>query len=600
VTPASTITAPAAPAEPVLGTLLAALAPLFAMLASASAFPPPADGARAIDAALALAPAEPPGYPLAALALRACTLLPLGPLALRAALGSALLHALAAAALYRAIDASLRAGAGLRPLVASPLALGLSALAFGSAPLFADGARTHAAAVALCCLCLERWVAFERARPRLLLAPLRSAGLLWGLLSAEQPALAACLLIAALPGLRRALGEFRLPAENLAPLALGLPLWLFAPLARAPELGLAHASSPLAMLQAAFALGRETQRWPTQLPPTALAPVALGVLGFAGALIALRSPALRRFGALWLGAGLSALAGGIGLEEAAPCWALALCAAAALSAFALAPLLAGQAKGRLAPALAVALVALALTQLQAVARAALALDRAAGDALSDALRRDLPARGALLLAPELAAGFLDAEHEERARPDLLVALQPWLLDLPAAERVAERSPELMPLMRAQLLAQERPERAGERRGAPRALPERELPLVELTALAARRPVLLELQSEPDPGLYKVLVPHALYHQVSTHAVGKSDIDLAAREAARRLARLDAQLDLSRLDRATTRLLAERFAAELAYAQAIAAPAVADRARAALDRLGVDPSQLPRPAAAPAP
>jgi len=577
---------PAADAR-ALGSLLAALAPLFATIASIPAFAPVAGGGRAIDAALALAPTAPPGYPLAALVLRACTLLPLGPIALRAALGSALLHALAAAALYRAIDSGLRAGSGVRPLVASPLALGLSAIAFGSAPLFVDGAWPHAAAIALCCTCLERLVAFERARPALVLAPLRAAALLWALLLAEQPALAACVLVAAWPGLRRALGEYRLPAWNLAPLALGLPLWLYAPLAHAPEAGLPHASSPLAALQAAFAFAGEARQWPEQLPVASLAPLALGAVGAIGALLALRTPARRSYGALWSGAGLSALAGALGLRHSAPCWALALCGAAALAAFALAPLLAGDRKSKLAPVLAVGLVALGLSQLQATARAALAFDWTASDALSDTLRRTLPARSALLLAPELASAFVDAEREERARPDLLVALQPWLLDLPAAERVAERDPELMPLLRALLLAEQPPARAASRHGAPRALPDRELPLVELTALAARRPVLLELGAEPGASVHAVLLPYALYHQVSTHAVTRSDIELAARERDQRLARLYRTLDPTRLDPAATRLLIERHSAELAHALSIADPALAARARESLHHITVN-------------
>jgi len=567
-----------------LGSLLAGLAPLFAMTASIPAFAPAAGGARAIDAALALAPTEPPGYPLATLVLRACTLLPLGPLALRAAFGSALLHAMAAAALYRAIDGGLRAGTGLRPLVVSPLALGLTAIAFGSAPLFVDGARPYAAAIALCCLCLERWIAFEQARPALVLAPLRAAALLWALLLAEQPALAACIAIAVLPGLRRALGEYRLPAWNLAPLALGLPLWLYAPLAHAPELGLPYASSPLAALQAAFALRHEAPHWPALLDVHSLATFALAAAGVFGALVALRTPALRRYGALWSGAGLSALAGALGLRHSAPCWALALCAAAALTAFALAPLLAADRNSKLAPVLAIGLVALGLSRLQATARAALALDRSASDALSDTLRRTLPVRSALLLAPELACAFLDAEREERARPDLLVALQPWLLDLPAAERVARRNPELMPLLRAQLLAEQPPARAASRKAAPRALPDRELPLVELTALAARRPVLLELGTEPGAGVHAVLLPYALYHQVSTHAVTRSDRDLAARDRDQRLARLYAELDLTQLDPAVTRFLIDRHSAELAQAQSIADPALVARAREALQRI----------------
>jgi hypothetical protein len=472
--------------------------------------------------------------------------------------------------------------------VASPIALGLTTTAFASPPLFSPPAHAHAAAIALSCLCHERLLALERAWPRLALGPLRAAALLWGLLIAEQPTLAAVLLLAAAPGLRRLFAAYRLPLWNLAPLALGAPLWLFGALARAPELGLPSASSPLAMLTAAFALAADPQLRPWAFAATDPASVARGALlalAAAGSALGLRARATRRFAALWLGGAAAALVGALNLAHGAACWALLLCAAAALASLALAPLLGGETKNALAPALAVVLVLFGATALYSAAADARARDWTAADALGDPLRRQLPAHAALLLAPELAAAWLDAEREERVRPDLLAALQPWQLDLRAAERVAAHSPELLPLLRAQLLA---PAPAHAVAADARAGESLELPRVELAALAARRPVLLELQADVAVGLRDALLPYGLYHQVSTHNVNKSDVELAARDADRRLARLDAQLDLTRLPADAARLLAQRYRAELAYAEAVPDAALAERARARLRALEAEP------------
>jgi hypothetical protein len=560
-----------------LGTLLAALAPLLAALSNSSGFGPASGGPHVLHAALALSCAEPPGHPLSVLVLRAAAFVPIGPLALRVELATAALLSLAAAALYRALDTGLRATGVLRSRMASPLALGLCLLAFGAGPLFTREPQPHAAALALACLGLACWVAFECAWPRLELSALRAGSLLLGLLLAEQPALALLLLLFALPVVRRVLREYRLPAWNLAPLALGLPLLLYAPLARAPELGLSCARTPLEQVRTAFALAVGLPPQGAAFRPAEIAALSLVALGALGATLSLRAPATRKLGVSWLALGLGAFAASRWLAHGDAASALALYAAAALAGFALAPVLSDDGQGRLAPALAAMLVLLGLGLLHAGARAARGVDPTASDALADPLRRQLPARSALLLAPELAAALLDAEAEERTRPDLLVALAPWQLDLRAAERIAARSPELLPLLRAQLLARAPPPRppgAGNRDadGA------RALPLVELAGLAGRRPTLIELSPELDPALHAVLLPHALYHQVSTHGIGKTDVELAARGSERQLARLYDELDVGRLDRAARALLADRHTAEVAYARSVGDVQLEARAR----------------------
>jgi len=560
-----------------LGTLIAALTPLLAMLAVVSAFPPVAGGDSAIAAALELELTAPPGHPLAALAGRLCTLLPLGPLALRVGLCSALLSAVAAAALYRALDRSLRVHAAVRALYASPLALGLTLFVFGCEPLFAAEPRAHMAAVALGCLCLERIVAFECAWPRLELATLRAAGLWWALLVAEQPALAAAVLVAALPSLRRLLSGYRLPLANLAPLALGLPLWLYGVLARGSPLGL-PAGSLASRLGAAFAPASATAAWPPAPEPVGPDPVWLTALVVLFVVIGLRARALRRIGLPWLWLALSALLGASVLERAAALHALALCACAALATLACGAPLAGSSRSRLAVALALLSVALGVTQLQATARAARMHDPGSADVLGDALRRTLPARSALLLGDALARAQRDAESLERVRPDLLFALKPWLLPLEAAQRVAARNRELLPLLRAELLDSARQAASS---NAP--------PLFELAALAARRPVLIELAPGHERALHPSLLPFGPYHQVSTSSVGKADFLFAERESEQRWSRLYAALGPSQLDAATVQLLAERHAAQADYAHSLADPELAQHAFAHLARLPLTPA-----------
>jgi hypothetical protein len=560
-----------------LGTLLAALGPLLAAISSAAAYPAFAASERTLAAALALSAIEPPGHPLGAWTTRLCLLIPLGPLALRAALATALLFALAAAALFRAIERSLRAREGVRGSVSAPLALALTLLAFGCTPLLPVTARADAAAIALACLCVERLVHIERAWPRLDLPALRCAALLFGLLAPEHPTLACVVLAAALPLLQRLVAAFRLPLANLWPLALGLPVWLALAWAaqHGPPALMPGALRPL--LRAAFALARDADGFTLRELSSAssalvLLPYALTVLGLLGAALALRPSQPRRIWNVWIGLGLAALLAAHLFQEGAAHTALGLCAAAALSAYALSSLVAGQ-RAWLGTVAALALTALAVTQLEAAARKARAIDRAAIDALGEPARRDAPARSALLLAADSAPALLEAEAEEHARPDLLVTLKPWLLDLAAAQRVAAQSPELLPLLRADLLGDETPDDT-----------EAELPVVELAALAARRPLLLELTALRERSVHRNLTPFALYHQVATSEVSKSDVDLAAQASEKRFARAFAEIVPAQLDPALLEWLADRHLAELDYALSLSDLKLAAQALERLDRL----------------
>ena len=158
-----------------------------------------------------------------------------------------------------------------------------------------------------------------------------------------------------------------------------------------------------------------------------------------------------------------------------------------------------------------------------------------------------------------------------ARPDMLIAEKPWRLGLHAAQRRAARTPELQPLLRAELL------RGGGSEAAA-------LPLVELQALAARRPLLLELEPPLERDLYPVLLPFSVYHQLATSPVGKADLQLARRDCDLRWQRLYAGLLLPALGEPALRLLRERLAAERDFAAAVRDTALAASTEQRLSQL----------------
>jgi hypothetical protein len=232
---------------------------------------------------------------------------------------------------------------------------------------------------------------------------------------------------------------------------------------------------------------------------------------------------------------------------------------------------------------AVACGVLGLGQLQRQSRTARAFQPAAGDAIADLSRRELPPRSLLLLAPALHAAFADAEREERARPDLVPAPKPWRLELAGAEQLSARQPELKPLLRAELL---RPDPADDEPG---------VPLVELQALAAQRPVLLEFEPALERGAARALLPAGLYQQVVTSPVNKTDLQLAAQASDRRWQRLYAHMDLARLPDPARALLTARQRAAIDHARTLHDPALEALATARLQALSeAGPTRSPLP------
>lgn len=534
-----------------LGALLAALGPLLIALAVSPAYPRLGAGASLLTSALQ----DPlPGlgpHPLAALAARACAQLPLGALALRVELSSALWLALAAAASYRALDLGLRALGLERGTLASPLALAAVWLAFGTPALAASRVQAAAAAIALCALALERMTCALQ-QPRLRARACMRWALLWlVLLWSEQPLLALALALGCAPALLLDLGERgALPAQ----LRALWPVLLLAPLpAIAWYAALTHDGSlPLTALelQAPGLAG---------LRALGDAPVARALLA-AGAIGVLRVRSLRGPFGLFSGAAVAlALATCVAVDAVEPGLAV-LPLAAMLAAGAIAVSLIGRARGWLAHGVALGAVALGLSQMQVEGKRALGSDGAGNELLGDELRTSLPPRALGMPGRETLRAQRAAELEERARPDVALLPAPFGLDVRTASALERQHPELRSLLRAQLLA-----------------PAHLLP--ELTGLAVERPLLLELDPDFPPELRAALLPYGLWHVLATSEPSKADLRVAAASADARLERLHAQLDPPRALPELRATLARLLNDAAVQARSSGDPERADRLRA---------------------
>jgi hypothetical protein len=131
-------------------------------------------------------------------------------------------------------------------------------------------------------------------------------------------------------------------------------------------------------------------------------------------------------------------------------------------------------------------------------------DYRAPDALDDLGRRALPPR-AVLLMRDAGSWFrhLGSEAEEQLRADITVVPLDFLGYPKQVERLRDTWPELGPLLAA-LETQ------------------RHLPVKELRALAARRPVYVELDDEVGPLLARAVESDGLFERVRSSALPVAD------------------------------------------------------------------------------
>ncbi|HEX7478488.1 MAG TPA: hypothetical protein VF331_11820 [Polyangiales bacterium] len=498
----------------------------------------------------------------APLLARLCTLVPIGPLALRIAIASALALAAASVVLYRAIDTLLLAqGVGVAALRAT-VALGLCLFAMGTPSLFFQGLRPEAFALQtlLALAFLERLTELEAHWPSHDLRALYAAGLCLGGLGANDPLSALLLLTAAAPTLSRITRAKGLsPLARCGGLALGTTLCT-----RAGHLA-AHAgfwqAVPAATHRAATLLG---------YPRAVLSELGVvGVLAALGAVAALQTPGVRRIGTLWASACVVPVLGyaALGLAPAAPDTlgmlsyvpAAATLLAAALCGALLAPdgvpkVLASRAQ--LTAVL--ALLALGALRLHVTATQSELADFMLPDALSGEARQRWPARSVFIASDaQTGALVLASEAEDHARPDLRV-LVPSRWHGHAANPPTDA--ELRALVRGYLL-------------------EGELEQAELESLTAKRPVLLDPDPRLSPALFAALRCSHFAFEVLGAAASRAEANSAA-EAYR--------VELTRLQQAASPGLSDPVAQPWLASQALttaaffAAAGEADSAQAAID------------------
>ncbi len=504
----------------------------------------------------------------AALLGKLCSLLPIGPLALRVALGSALALGLACAALYRSIDTLLRAQGVTHDALIAPVALGFSLLVAGTPALFLQGLRPEGFALQLLLstLLLERLTYLEARWPSHDMRPLYTAALCLGAALGNDLLSAALLVPATVPTLVRVQH-----AKGLAPIARAAICALIG--------GVGMHLGALAGGSLADTATHSVLTLPQNMHPSMsfvrVVTSEVGVLGIGallGAIAALQTPGVRRIGMLWVIACVVPFAvyGVLGRVPQPPdgvgmlAHLLAGCAmlAAALAGVLLAP--AGESAPKLGRGqLGAALGLLLLGALRLQLTAAHTTVRSFG--LLDALHAEsverLPTGALVVVRNPATAGLLRAcQAETQSRPDLrTVSLAFWERGS-ATQGLSPNDAALRPLLRAYLL-------------------EGELARSELDTLTEDRPVLLDADARTAPTLYRALRPSHFFYEVIGSDVTRTEELVAAAAYRQDVARLSTTAYTSLLDPVAQRLVAGQ---PLAFALYFAAAGDRPSARIALD------------------
>lgn len=518
---------------------LACAIPLGCYLLSASACSYWLDGGEFVAASINLGIAHPPGQPLSSLIGRLFAMIPLGPLALRIALGSAVLAAFATGALYRAIETTVRSLGVTDTWTAVPLALGTTWCIAGSYGWWFQAVRpeVYALQAALTCLILERAIAFEAAWPTRDFRPLITAAWTGGLALSNHHLLAFLIIFALIPtAVRVVRGHgWRPIAAAAAACLLGLSTYAYLPLRAAaspqPNLGDPSSLGRFFWVVSARTFQKNVGSGVPQPASERFADVGVLLIdnfhfllpvALVGLYLLLRTPGARRLGTLW---GLTLLVtwvarAWLGFVRSNPD-ALgylmpAFAAIGALSAAGVAALVAPR-NGRhstvasfAGTALALAVVLLGLAQFYHTRpRATLAHFRAI-DEIDAASRLALPPRTVLLAhAPQTIFALWGAESEDSARPDLVVVPMPFVGYPGMVESLERAAPELRDLLRLYL-------QTGEIRPA------------ELESLAASRPVFVEMDPRLSPRLYRSLAPAGLFYETLAGGATVTDERIGAR------------------------------------------------------------------------
>jgi hypothetical protein len=485
------------------------------------------DGGEFVAAAVDLDIAHPPGHPLTALYGKAWTLLPLGPLAFRVALGQAMAAALAALLAFRACRSTARALGVRDDAVAGPIGLfGAWLFALGYAVWFqAVRPEVYALQGVLTLLAIERLAhlhaaaadAGGRAVPA---QPLYVAAFATGLGLCNHHVMALFMMPALLWSAWTVAGVRRLrPWSICAALgALALTTYVYLPLraARHPPANFGDPQTWANFLWVVSA--RVYTQYVGDKNPESLAQ-RFGDLGavlsqqFYGVFLvaaafglyaALREPRARRIGVLWFLCAAPALVlrpwiGSVRGNPDAIAYmtsgyaALSALASAAFAALASVSSATDRSNARWKRGAWLLALGVAALQVWHVGPQADLSRFIATDALDDSRLRDLPPRSVVVSTmPQVVFRVLELAATEDVRPDVTLLPVPFLRYPGVSDAQVRAEPGLTKIVHEYLDS----ERLRRRR---------------LIGLAAYRPVMLELDPHTAPGAYDALLPvGALY------------------------------------------------------------------------------------------
>ncbi|MBK8171519.1 MAG: DUF2723 domain-containing protein [Sandaracinaceae bacterium] len=576
---------------------LACGVPLASYFATASAYDYWLDSGEFVAAARNLGIAHPPGHPLSALVAHILTFFPIGPMAFRVACVSAIFAAVGAAALFRAIETTVRAMGITSGWISLPLALCASWLCTCSPGFWLQAIRPEVYALHACLafVAIERIVHLEAEWPTNDVRPLYTACLCIGLALANHHFLAFLLLPVLAPTLarvHRVRGARALLLASASTL-VGLATYLYLPLraARAPipNLGAPTDLSRIFWVVSAQAFQKSSGSTPQPMGERFLdvlvhmvdtmhvVPLLLAVVGL---YVLVRLPGARRLGWVWGSVLLFTFVARAWLgfvrsnPDALGYLMPAFGAVAALAAAFVAKLLSllGTTETRGASKSAV-LVVLALCifcamEAQRTSRQVSLARFSATDDFDDARRRELP-YGAVVLAhaPGTIFRHWGSEASDRVRPDLTLIPVPFLTYPGMVDELITRDPDVAPLLRGYLLDGQL--RAG-----------------ELQSLASDRPVFVELDLRLSAEAMGTLVPAGGMYEVLADGSSETDEHVGRASRQRTLQRLYTRLGRGVAEPETRSVLLWTH-----YTDALYYASVGDRigATASLDRaLALDP------------
>lgn len=513
----------------------------FAYLATASAHAYWLDGGEFVAAAVDLDIAHPPGHPLAALLGRLFAYLPFGPIPFRVALTQAACAAIATGFFVRAFDTTVRALGVLDGRVSLALAVAGAWLFAGSPGVWLQAVRpeVYALQTMLLAIALERIVHLEASWPTHDIKPLYVASLAFGLGLANHHFMGLLVLPAFAPTLARVFRARGGRSLLLAGLAVGIGLLAYAYLpvraSTSPPIDLGHPTSFDRFFWVVSARAYQSTH-AIESDPLAIRMIDVVVqlaenlhilpllLSLAGGYAIARTPGARRIGWVW---GATFVVGMLGRgwlgfvrgnPDAVGYLGPVIASGAALvTAFVGAVVsLVGQPAKVNAPvprsvvALCLVALLLGLAQLRYGATHASLARFHATDDFDELRHRSVPTRAVLALTvPQTVFRHWGIDASDRVRPDISLFPRPFLTYPGVAEAIAARHPHLTSLTRSTLV-------------------EGEMLAPELQSLAARRPVMVEMDVVVGLDLFDTLAPRgALYEVVDGGASARDVIEAAA-------------------------------------------------------------------------